>query len=287
MGIREVYKGRNIDEVLELLDKYRNDCRIIAGGTDLVVHLRHKRLNPKVLVDISDIEELHGIKKEGEFIEIKGATTFTEIVKSNLVNKQLIGLKEAAKSVGSPQIRNRGTIGGNICNGSPAADIVPPLLALDSTVLLKSKNKEREISLEELFLDKGKVNLKENELLYSVKFKKINKNQVLSFSKLGLRKALAISRLCISVFLELDKSKECKRVKIADGALGKHGVRERKVEEFLLGKRLNEETIEEGAIILQEEISHRLQGRLSLPFKKEAVKGVFKSAISKALENLH
>ena len=116
--------------------------------------------------------------------------------------------------VGSPQIRNKGTIGGNIANGSPAADSVPPLMALDSIVTLLSIEGTREISLEDYYYD----SIKENELLVNVKFKKPKDNQVLTFAKLGLRKALAISRLTLSSYIEFE-DKTIDSIRVASGAL--------------------------------------------------------------------
>lgn len=284
MGVNEVYKGKTVDEVLKLLDKYGDKCKLIAGGTDLIIQLRHKKLKHNVLIDISTIKELSFVRENDEYMEIGSVVTFTELVKY-IKSQRLEGLRKAANSVGSPQIRNRGTIGGNICNGSPAADVVSALLALDSILVIKSIEETREISLEKVLKDKGRVDIKTNELLYSIKFKNLSKNQGLGFSKLGLRKALAISRMCISVFLEIEESLKCKNIRIASGALGKHGLRERELERFMIGKRLDEETIIASASKFEQIVKERLAGRLTVEFKSEAVKGVFKEALKEAINN--
>jgi len=285
MELREVFKAKNLNEVLELLDQYKERGKIIAGGTDIVIDLRHGRISPEALIDISSVDELAFIKEVDEYIEIGAATTFTTIANSQDLNDRLNGLKEAARSVGSPQIRNRGTIGGNICNGSPAADTVPPLLALGSKAIIRSNDGEREVSLDEFFLDKGKVDLKDNEILFSLKFKNPTSNQGVSFSKLGLRKALAISRICTSVYAHLDEDGKCKEIRIANGSLGKYALREREVENFFIGKDMNsEKAIEEGINLLNEEVSKRLAGRSTVEFKSEAVKGTFRKAITEALD---
>lgn len=284
MGVNEVYKARTVDEVLKLLDKYGDKSKLIAGGTDLIIQLRHDKLKHNVLIDISTIKELSFISESDEYMEIGSVVTFAELIKY-IKSRRLEGLRKAANSVGSPQIRNRGTVGGNICNGSPAADVVPVLLALDSTLVIKNIESTREISLEKVLKDKGRVDIKANELLYSVKFKKLLKNQGLGFSKLGLRKALAISRMCISVFLEIEDRFKCKNIRIASGALGKHGLRERELELFLIGKRLDEETIKVSTVKFEQIIKKRLAGRSTVEFKSEAVKGVFKEALKEAINN--
>lgn len=284
MSIKYAYKPNTIKEALELLDKYKKRGKIIAGGTDLVIDIKNKKEKFEALIDISSIKELSFIKNEGGLIEIGAATTFTEIAESDFLDEKLLGLKEAAHSVGSPQIRNKGTIGGNICNGSPAADTVPPLLALDAVAVIRSKNEEREVLVEELFLDKGKVAINSDEILVSVKFNAPTDNQVLAFSKLGLRKALAISRICTSVFVEFNEDKSCKDIRIANGSLGKFAMRERKVEDFFKGKELTEEIIEDGVKLMQKEVAERLAGRSTVEFKSTAVKGVLRKAINNALK---
>lgn len=284
MSIKYAYKPNTIKEALELLDKYKKRGKIIAGGTDLVIDIKNKKEKFEALIDISSIKELSFIKNEGGLIEIGAATTFTEIAESDFLDEKLLGLKEAAHSVGSPQIRNKGTIGGNICNGSPAADTVPPLLALDAVAVIRSKNEEREVLVEELFLDKGKVAINSDEILVSVKFNAPTDNQVLAFSKLGLRKALAISRICTSVFVEFNEDKSCKDIRIANGSLGKFAMRERKVEDFFKGKKLTEEIIEDGVKLMQKEVAERLAGRSTVEFKSAAVKGVLRKAINNALK---
>lgn len=283
MSIKYGYKPTTVAEAVELLDKHKEKAKIIAGGTDLVIDIKNHKVSFEALIDVSDIKEMSFINVKGDMIEIGAATTFTEIVESKLLGGRLTGLKDAAHSVGSPQIRNKGTIGGNICNGSPAADIVPPLLALDAVAVIKNKDGQKEVLVEKLFLDKGKVDIKDEEILVSVKFKNLKDTQVLSFSKLGLRKALAISRICTSVFAEFDKDNACKEIKIANGSLGKYGMREREIEEFFKGKKLTEEVIEEGVKLMQSQVAERLAGRSTVEFKSAAAKGILRNALNNAI----
>ncbi|SCG84519.1 carbon-monoxide dehydrogenase medium subunit [Proteiniborus sp. DW1] len=283
MTIKYAHKPNTVEEAVELLDQYKEKGKVIAGGTDLVIEIKNHKVDFEALIDVSSIKEMSFIKVEGDKVEIGAATTFTEIAESKLLSSRLAGLKEAAHSVGSPQIRNKGTIGGNICNGSPAADTVPPFLALDAIAVIKSKSGQREVKVEELFLDKGKVALKDDELLVSVKFDNPSEGQVLSFSKLGLRKALAISRICTSVFAEFDIDGSCRNIRIANGSLGRFGMREREVEAFFKGKNLTEEVIEDGLKLMQQKVAERLAGRSTVEFKSSAIKGVLRSALNNAI----
>jgi CO/xanthine dehydrogenase FAD-binding subunit len=279
------HKAYNLNDALELLEQYKESAKIIAGGTDIVIELKNKEISPEAMIDISDVKEIREIREEGGCYRIGAGVRFTEIVKSGKFDERMKGFVDAAHSVGSPQIRSTGTVGGNICHGSPAADSVPPLLALDATAVIVSKNGEREIPLREMFLDKGKVDLKAGEMLKEVVVKKPQKGEVVTFSKLGLRKALAISRICTSVYLKLEDSKIVE-ARIGNGALGRYGMREDAVEEKLKGKQLNEETIESSVSVMEEEIKERLKGRSSVEFKGEAIKGIYRDALTQAIDFL-
>lgn len=282
--IEKVIKCKSVNEVLALLMEYGRDAKLIAGGTDIIIQLRHGRVSPKVLIDISSVGELKYIKEKSGFIEIRGATTFKEIQESIYFRGNMNEFSKAASMVGSPQIRSTATVGGNICNGSPAADIVPPLLALDAVATIKSGRGTREVNLQDFFIGKGRVDLAPDELFYSVRFKALEEGSALSFSKLGLRKALAISRICTSIMVELDEDQSCTNIRIASGSLGEYGVREKRVEEFYIGKKIDERSIEEGLRLLRESVEYRLRGRSSLPYKIEAVESTFKEAMQNAVE---
>lgn len=282
MSVNSTFKTESIEEALELLNKYSEKAIIIAGGTDLVIELRNKKIDPEVIIDVSGIEEIKYIREENGEIFLGAATTFTEIGCSELLDDRLKGLKKSARLVGSPLIRNRGTIGGNICHGSPAADIVPPLLALDARVIIRSEKNTREEKLEDIFLGKGKVDITSNEMLTDIVFKKPNENGRLGFSKLGLRNALAISKICIAAYVELDDDNKIENIRIASGALGVNGLRERSVEEMMTGRTLDQETLELGVSAQVRAVEERLAGRPSLEYKGEAVKSLLREAIEHA-----
>lgn len=282
MELREVINGKSIDEVVKLLGKYGKDSKVIAGGTDIIIELRNEKISPKILIDTSKIEELKRVEEDGKYISIGAGVTFTEIVENPLFKDVVYGLYKSCKMVGAPQIRNKGTIGGNIAHGGAAADSVPPLIALKSIVTLESIDGIREISLEKYYGD----TIKDNELLTKIRFEKPNKNQVLSFSKLGLRQALAISRLTTSALIEYEGEK-IKNIVVASGALGISPLREYTVEEYLKGKEIEEETIVEAINVLEKAMKERLEGRSTLPYKSKAIKTILRETLeeSKKLKN--
>ncbi len=281
MGVTRVLKAYSIEETLDFMEKYGEKAELLAGGTDLLVDIRAGKNKGSVIIDISDVKEMKKIEIGEDDIVLGALTTFTDIVENDYLKENVTGLWKAAKSVGSPQIRNMGTVGGNICNGSPAADIVPPLLVLDAKLNIKSRSKQRKIKLKEFYMENGSRNLRSDELLYSISFTKSrDKNIRIGFEKLGLRNALAISRISCSVYAIIGENNRIENIRIASGALGKYPLREYALEKFLKDKNLNDGLIEEAAEIFSHEVKQRLSGRSSCPYKKEAVKGIFKKAIS-------
>lgn len=284
--VQNVYQAKDTDSTLNLLNQYQDEAKIVAGGTDLIIQMREGIVSPPVLIDISSILEIREIKEENNTIEMGSTATFTDIEKHVLFKHSLSAIAKAARSIGSPQIRNRATVGGNICNASPAADMLPPLLAMDAMVVLKSKQQTRVMPLSEFVTGKEETLLKADELLEKIRFQNLNPNEGLGFSKLGVRNALAIARLSIAVYVEWDENGICQNIRIASGALGLKAQREWDVETFMKGKCLNSDLFEKVAVFLEESTMKRLAGRSTMNFKRYAVQGVFKQALDEALEGM-
>lgn len=279
--IKEAYKTSTIEEALNILES-KKDTMIIAGGTDLIVQMRNGRREKHTLVDVSDIKELKTITEEDGIIKVGSGVTFNQIIDSNIFDNNLYGIKKAASLVGSPQIRSRGTIGGNICNNSQSADLIPPLLALDAKAIIQSKNETREVYLKELLIAKERPDIKDNELMTYIKITKPNSNQRLSFSKLGYRESLAISKISASAFVDIRDNK-FKDIKIALGAVGKTAIRAYEAESYLLDKEVNETNINKVLEILENNIKEDLKGRESVHFKSHAIRGIVENAINQCI----
>ncbi len=281
----DLLKASDTLQALTFLSQHPH-ARIIAGGSDLIIKMRKKKIKPEALVDVSDLADLKGVAREGSLWTIGAAATLQDLLDSSM-GEELSGLIQAAHTLGSPQIRHTATTGGNICNSSPAADMVPPLLALEATLnILRLEDGSivrHQVPLNQFFTGKGKNVLQQEELLHSIEFQALPKDTYLSFEKLGLREAVAISRICLAVLLSFDGA-VVKKCRIAAGSLGETGLREYKTEEYLTGRTLTDETIEAACEILTASVKERLPGRSTLPFKEKAVRGVLKHAISGILQ---
>jgi len=285
MEIQKVIKAYSLSEALKALKEHAGNCEVIAGGTDLSVKIREGHNKNEVLVDITDLEELLGISISENEIRIGSAAKYGDLVANAEIKKILPGLWDASNSVGAPQIRNLGTIGGNIANGSPAADSIPPLLALDARITIKNLESERIVRLEDIYLGKGKVDIKEDEIIVDIIIDRPSAKLNVEFEKLGLRNALAISRLSTSVYLDLDGD-VIKTARVGSGSLGLYPLREPVLEDFLTGKTLNADLIKLGSSKYSDIVAERLNGRSTCEFKREAVKGVFEAAMGRILANL-
>ena len=209
--------------------------QILAGGTDFYPALG-ERLPQRDVVDITALGEIRGISFEPEYVRIGGLTTWTELIRTSLP-RSFDALKAAAREVGSVQIQNRGTVAGNLCNASPAADGVPPLLALDAEVELASAVGSRRMPLAHFITGNRKTQRRADEILAAVLIPRRMEHAASAFLKLGARKYLVISISMVAAVVQVD---EVRRVAEAHVAVGSCSVSARRLgalEKDLVGRR--------------------------------------------------
>lgn len=234
----EYYSPRSLSEACGLLAEFGADARILAGGTDMLVELRKQSAKSlKAIVDITRIQTLRGIEESGNSIVIKPLTTHGEILRSTIVEKHALLLKAAVAGIGSPQIRNRGTIAGNIMNAAACADTVPPLIALGATIRLHSSKGEREMELSEFFVKPYVTIARPDEVLVEVRFPKLPGNARSSFIKLGRRNALSIARLSVAAVLAKSEAGVITDARLVPGAALPKWQRVAEAEAVLIGQK--------------------------------------------------
>jgi Aerobic-type carbon monoxide dehydrogenase, middle subunit CoxM/CutM homologs len=283
--IREYYQPDTLIKALQLRKDLEGSA-LLAGGTDLVVSLHNDRGPEGSIIDLSKIRELKGIELTGDNIRIGPMTTFTEISDSELLKGASPMLCQAAELVGSPQIRNRGTIGGNICNASAAGDGMTPLLCLDAEVELRSLSEDgsdgiRVISLEDFLIDSKKTARKDNEILTGILFKCPSSDTLTAFQKIGRRNALAIARLNGSCALCL-KDNKIESIRFALGAATSKPERIKAVEELLTGIELTDELLKNAGKSASEYVLEKTGMRSSSSYKLPVIEKFTVSLIHKA-----
>ncbi len=222
-----------LSQALEILAEGRHT--LLAGGTDFYPARVGRPLNEPV-IDITGIDELRGITRDGDLRRIGALTTWSEVIAADLP-RSFDGLKMAAARVGGVQIQNAGTIGGNLCNASPAADGIPPLLALDASVELASASGTRVIPLEEFLVGYRETGLRPGELVAAVLVPSALEGATSDFLKLGARKYLVISIVMVAVVIALDSEGRVEQARVAVGACSPVAQRARRVESELVGRR--------------------------------------------------
>lgn len=182
------FNPKTFDEYFAIPEKV---CTLFAGGTDLMPRFEQGETLPETIIDIKKLPNFIGIEKIDENIVLGAGTTIEEIKNNELIKKYSNALWQATTEFGSVQIRNRATIGGNICNASPSGDTLPALYAFGAKLLLRNKNGERTIPIDEFIVGPGKTSLEKGEILLAVILPQISSKSI--FYKLGLREAMAIS----------------------------------------------------------------------------------------------
>ncbi|MGC7871020.1 FAD binding domain-containing protein [Desulfosporosinus sp. SYSU MS00001] len=267
------YQPQRVNEAIEIA--HSSQGMFLAGGTDLVLQMQKRKIQPKALIDLGRIPELRDIKETKEYIEIGSMATFSDLGQNQLIAEKAASLWLACQTMGSPQIRNQATIGGNLGNCSPAADGLPPLLALGAEAVIISGEGEKQMPLADL-LEQTPL-LSPGTLIVGFKIPKIH--QLSGFAKLGRREALAIARLSVAVALELDGSKAVK-VRVALGAVGRRAFLSDSLAQALSQREFNESWLELGISQVQSVVRAALGDRASAPYKRVAVAGVFREAIA-------
>ena len=282
----EFFQPETLEKALDILADKTDNIKVLAGGTDLVVQLRDNSLSENIssILDISRIKSFKEIKNNDGEITIGSLVTHEELLNNKLFSNKLPFINEAASAVGSPQIRRRGTIGGNICNAAPCADSVPVLAALDAEVILASKSGKRKLSLTEFIDGPYKTNLKPDEIMTSIKFFMPEPGVGTSFMKVGRRKALAISRMSVAVILRKDQTEIVNEFYLSTGSVTPKPTRLPEAERVLLNKEPTEDLINETAEKVAQIMIATSGYRWSTEYKEPVIKTMVIRAIKQALE---
>lgn len=261
-----------IEEIIELLDKYNKRAVLISGCTDALVKKDFFR-DKEILIEINSVNELKQITETERTIRIGAGVTFTDLIYSDTIKQCNNILYQAAKQVGSVQIRNRGTIGGNIVNASPAADSVPALMVSNAYVEVLSISGKEQIALSDFFIGPGKTKIKSNQILTSITFDKDNPNTVGFFRKIGTRKALSIAKASVAFKAEFN-NKTLFNVNISYGSVAPKVILSKQAKDVLERKILTEALIKDTANAAYYEVDPITDIRSTGEYRKLVVRNI-------------
>lgn len=281
----EYLEPMSVKEAVSMLAKHRGEAKILAGGTDLLPFMKMRMLKPSYVVNIKKIPNLDYVKysvKGG--LRIGALTTFRNVEKSELIKEKYPLLLDAATTMGSTQVRNVATVAGNICNASPAADMAPPLLVLDSRLRIAGRRGERTIPLENFFAGPDKNVLDPAEMLTEIQSRSLPRGTGTAFLKIG-RVSMDLAKVSVAVAFRSVKG-TCESLRIALGATAPTPIRAKRAEKLLEGRRLDDKVIEEAAQTASDEAKPRPSLRSTVEYKREAVRVLVRRAMQTALSRV-
>jgi len=254
IGAIKVYSPTTLAQTYEVLQQRGDQLQVLAGGTDLMVYLNTRILLPKEVLNIWQLNELRGISFESGALRIGALTTYTQLIRAPLVAEHCPILIEAAKTIGAIQTQNRGTIGGNIVNASPAGDTLPVLAAFDAVLEVGSHRGVRLIPFNSFYTGYRKTVLEADELLLAVRIPPKQADEHLFFYKLGTRRAQAISKVVIAAKARRESGQIIQSIQIGLGSVAPTVIRARSTEALLTGQVLSPALIEHAKETIRQEI---------------------------------
>ena len=281
----EIFQPASIQEARELHIHHGPGGYFLAGGTDLAIAIKEKGLVPRYVVDLKRIGSLSGIRENADGSLVLGAlATMREVEISRVISRRFPFLSQSAGEVGSIQIRNRATIGGNIANATPSADVVPALLVLEAQVTTSTQNGEKQVPLESFFLGPGKTVMERGDILTEIIIPPASANLRGEYIKFSPREMMDLAYVGVAVALLTDGDENvCREVRIALGAVSPVPMRARKAEAVLVNRVINEESAERAGEAAAGECTPISDVRASAAYRRHMVRVNTKRAILNAV----
>ncbi|MFH1139187.1 MAG: xanthine dehydrogenase family protein subunit M [Pseudomonadota bacterium] len=264
----EVFLPPNLPELWGLLHR-KPEALAYNGGTDLLIKIRAGLFQPTSLICLERIQELKVVEEREGRIFLGGGASISQLLSEPLVQDHLPVLARALRVLGSPPIRHMATLAGNIVTASPAGDSLPPLYCLEADVVLISPRGARTVNIKDFITGPGKTELKKNELVHGLLVDQPRGCNIQHFEKLGQRNALAISVVSLAAMIWESDSGEVEDARLAWGSVGPTVIRSEKVENYLIGRRLDKETLEKAASLAREEVRPIEDPRASAWYRRE------------------
>jgi xanthine dehydrogenase FAD-binding subunit len=282
--IEALYQAKNIEDAVSLLEEHP-EARIIAGGSDVLIEIREGRLAGCSLVSIQKCGDLRGVCLDGDTIRIGAMTSFSHIAADPVIQKYIPVLAEAVQTIGGPQLRNIGTIGGNVCNGVTSADSASTLLAWDAVMEYRGREGTRTVPMAEHYLSAGKTALRPAELLQAILIPRESyENCSGNYIKYAMREALDIATLGCSANVRLSPDGAgIARLRIAYGVAGPVPMRAPGAEEAARGRPANGETIAAAARAALADINPRTSWRATREFRLQIAEELAKRTIAESI----
>lgn len=282
----EYLRPRTIQEACSLALQYKGEAKIIAGGTDLLVEMKRKEVLPKYIIDIKDIPGQDDIiydAKKG--LRIGALATIRSIEVSPVIRRGFGILAQAASKLGTWQVRNRGTIAGNLVTAAPSADTIPALMVLGAKIKIMGADGERVVPIEDFFIGPLKTVLRSDEMLAEIQVPNLAPRSGGAYIKHTVRKAMDLAIIGVAVLVTMDGD-VMSDARIALGTSAPTVIRARKAEEILKGNKISDDLLEKAGQTALEESSPRDSLRASAAYRSKLIKVLVPRAIKQAVEQV-
>lgn len=282
----EYIETTSVDEAVSLLGRYEGKAKLMAGGTDLIVQMRKRAIKPEYIIYIGKIKGLDYISYEDKKgLRLGALTTIRALEKSDEVHMRYAMISQVASQMASVGVRNIGTLGGNLCNASPSADMAPGLIGLSALAKIVGPGGNRQILLEKFFTGPGTTVLDKGELLVELEVPLISSRTGATYLKHGMRGNIDLAMVGVAAVITLEEDMDTVReARIVLGAVAPTPVRARQAEAVLKGKKITEEDIEEAGHMASKEARPITDVRAIAEYRREMVHVFTKHAIREALK---
>ena len=279
----EYHAPTSLDQVFDLLDKYGDDSRVMAGGTALVIQMKQRLSQPGHVIGMRRVGSLNAIESTPEGLRIGALCTQRQIENSELVGKELPLVADTFRKVATPRIRNMATIGGGLVNGDPNQDPPPSLIALGASAVMTSKSGDRVVLLEEFFIDYYETDVQPGEILTSVMVHHAPAGSGSVYLKFLPRTADDYGTVNVAAVVSKEQDGTCKDVRIVLGAAGVTPIRAKDAEDALRGKPLTDENIRAAAALVKDAVDPLEDFRGSAEYKTDMAEVFARRAVEQAM----
>ena len=280
----ELLQPRSLTEALELKRDYRERAKILAGGTDLLVLLKDGKIKTEAVMSLRHLRELNFIRAEESGITLGALASHSAVAHSSVVRQRVPDLAEACAQVGAAQIQNLGTVGGNLCNASPAADAAPPLLLMDALLTLASARGERRIPIHDFFLGPRQTVLQADEILKEIFIPRMSGRRGATYLKLGRRQAMEIAIVGLGVAIHLNGSDQVvSECRVAMGSVAPTVVRAHDAEKILRDREITSQLVDEVAAVAADAARPISDVRASAQYRLDMIRVLCRQATHAAL----
>lgn len=270
----EFFSPTTLYDASRILSDHNGEGRALAGGTDLLIRMKRKQWTPRAVVSLNRIAGLQEIALNGE-LKMGARVTLNQIIRAPIIREHFPVLAQTARTMAGVQVRSLATVGGNLCNASPSADMAPPLIALNARVVIVGINGEHVVPLEDFFVSPGKCVLQPDEILREILVPRENDSIRASYAKLEHRQAMDIAIVGIGVSVKREtpnvKRQVCEDVRIVMGAVAPTPLRAKRAEEILRGNIFSDGNIAHAARVAAEEAKPIDDVRSSAWYRREMV----------------